>query len=150
MPFHEPFMLGPFSVDAEGRLALAHPERVPGFSVKWRERVVHARLSQSTSNDGVLHIHSVLGRIPSTVSDPSTRLACLSLFRALTPALPDTWRVRLLPDHRSRLETETPITMPVTVTTLVTVMTAFLIGLTPYLDLLDEAGVTTPEEAHPA
>ena len=47
MPFKEPFILGPFSVDAEGRLSLSRQDVSPGFSVRWRGRVVHARLDQN-------------------------------------------------------------------------------------------------------
>src|SRR5580704_15017591 len=69
MPFKGSFLLGPFSVDAEGRLSPARQDISPGFSVRWRGRVVHALLVQADAPDGHLVIHSRLGRIPSTASD---------------------------------------------------------------------------------
>lgn len=142
MPFKEPFILGPFSVDAEGRLSPARPGISPGFSVRWRGRVVHARLEQSAGCDGRLHLRSSLGRIPSTASDPATRVACLRILRGVLNALPQAWSARLLPDHQPLLEVETIVALPITVTNLVVELTIFLIVLSPYLDLVDRAGVT--------
>lgn len=142
MPFKVPFTLGPFSVDSEGRLSPARQGVSPGFKVRWRGRVVHAKLVQNDSRDGHLHVQSNLGRIPSTASDPTTRAACFAMLRPLLPALPQTWNVRLLPDHQPQLEVETVVTLPITVTNLVTELTSFLLILSPYLDLLDQTGVT--------
>jgi hypothetical protein len=141
MPFKEPFILGPFSVDAEGRLSPARPGVSPGFSVRWRGRVVHARLEQNAAQGGRLHIRSSLGRIPSTASDPVTRAACFTMLRSLLSALPHAWCARLLPDHQPELEVETVVALPITVTNLVAELTLFLIILCPYLDLMDRAGV---------
>ncbi len=142
MPFKEPFVLGPFSVDAEGRLSLTRQDVSPGFSVRWRGRVVQARLMQNDSGDGHLCLQSSLGRIPSTASDPATRVACLSTLRDMRGALPEAWSVRLLPDHQPRLEVKTMVALPITVTNLVAELASFLLVLSPYLDLMDEAGVT--------
>lgn len=142
MPFKEPFILGPFSVDSEGRLSPARPGISPGFSVRWRGRVVHARLEQCVGHDGCLHIRSSLGRIPSTASDPVTRVGCITMLRSLLNALPPAWSARLLPDHQPQLEVETSVDLPITVTNLVAELTLFLIILSPYLDLMDRAGVT--------
>jgi hypothetical protein len=142
MPFKEPFILGPFSVDAEGRLSPAREGVSPGFSVRWRGRVVHARLEQSAGHDGRLHVRSSMGRIPSTASDPVTRVACFTMLRSLLSALPNAWGARLLPDHQPQLEVETIVALPITVTNLVAELTLFLIVLSPYLDLMDQAGVT--------
>ena len=141
MPFKEPFILGPFSVDAEGRLSPAREGVSPGFSVRWRGRVVHARLEQSIGHDGRLHVRSSLGRIPSTASDPVTRVGCFTMLRSLLSALPSAWSARLLPDHQPQLEVETIVALPITVTNLVVELTLFLIVLSPYLDLMDRAGV---------
>jgi hypothetical protein len=142
MAFKESFTLGPFSVDAEGRLSPARQGVSPGFSVRWRGRVVHARLDQYAGDDGRLHIRSGLGRIPSTASDPVARVGCLAMLRNLLGALPPAWSARLLPDHQPELEVETFVALPITVTNLVTELTMFLIVLSPYLDLMDRAGVT--------
>ncbi len=144
MPFKEPFILGPFS-GRRRRASIAGPRgRVPpGFSVRWRGRVVHARLDQSVDHDGRLHIRSSLGRIPSTASDPATRVACFMMLRHFPGALPPAWSARLLPDHQPQLEVETIVELwPITVTNLVVELTLFLISLSPYLDLMDQAGVT--------
>src|ERR1700678_2047483 len=100
MPFKEPFLLGPFSVDAEGRLSPTRQDVSPGFSVRWRRRIVHARLVRNEVPDGHLSIQSSLGRIPSSASNPAARLECLAVLRSLLHALPKTWVVRLLPDHQ--------------------------------------------------
>ena len=147
MTFDGPFTLGPFSIDAEGRLAPARPDLSPGFSVRWRGRVIHARLSQRDSRDGRLRLRSTLGRVPSTAVDPTARTVCLRAISALPPTLPEVWTVRLLPDHRPQLEAETTVALPITVSTLVTEMTAFLLELSPYLDILDEAGVGLVRES---
>lgn len=141
MSFKESFILGPFSVDAEGRLSPAHEGISPGFSVQWRGRVVHADLEQSVDRDGRLHIRCSLGRIPSTASDPVTRVACFTALRNVLSALPHAWGARLLPDHQPQLEVESVVILPITVTNLVVELTLFLLVLSPYLDLMDRAGV---------
>jgi hypothetical protein len=142
MPFKEPFILGPFSVDAEGRLTPANKGVVPGFSVRWRGRTIHARLEQSAGQDGHLHLRSSLGRIPSSASDPATRIACFKMLQGLLSALPPAWDARLLPDHQPQLEVESVVVLPITVTNLVVELTMFVLVLSPYLDLMDRAGVS--------
>jgi hypothetical protein len=141
MPFKGSFLLGPFSVDAEGRLSPARLDVSPGFSIRWRNRIVHARLVQSDTRDGHLFIQSSLGRIPSSASDPAIRVACFTMLRNLLAILPRTWTVRLLPDHQPQLDVETIVSLPITVTNLVTELALFLLILSPYLDLMDSAGV---------
>ena len=141
MPFNEPLALGPFSIDPAGRLYPIRPDVSPNFSIRWRGRVVHARLVQRDTLDGHLYIQCGLGRIPSTASDPAIRAACFRVLRHLLSALPDTWSARLLPDHQQQLEVETIVALPITVTNLVTELTLFLLALTPYLELMDQAGL---------
>ena len=152
-------MLGPFSVDPEGRLSPARPDLSPVFSVRWRGRTVHACLSQGTApntsldaplGEGHLRIRSILGRIPSTASGPAVREACLTLFRGLLTAVPETWTMRLLPDHRPQVEAALMVALPITVTGLVTELTAFLLDLAPYLDVMDDAGVSLVTEPSPS
>jgi hypothetical protein len=64
------------------------------------------------------------------------------MLRGLLNALPPAWSARLLPDHQPQLEVETSVDLPITVTNLVVELTLFLIILSPYLDLMDQAGVT--------
>ena len=40
MPLDAPFRLGPFIVDADGRLSPGTPEPFPSFRVAWRGHVV--------------------------------------------------------------------------------------------------------------
>jgi len=63
------------------------------------------------------------------------------MLRTLMSGLPQDWSVRLLPDHRPQLELETVITLPISVTNLVTELASFLLRLTPYLDVMDQAGL---------
>ena len=63
------------------------------------------------------------------------------MVRSLMGALPDNWAARLLPDHQPQLEVETIVSLPITVTNLVVELTLFLLGLSPYLDLMDQAGL---------
>ena len=44
MRFDAPFKLGPFSIDAEGRLTPYEPASAPAFLFRWHDRVVRARL----------------------------------------------------------------------------------------------------------
>lgn len=146
MPFVVPFKLGPFTVDAEGRLSPCQPGAAPAFLFRWHGRVVRSRLAQfGTAEMGlVLQAEMALGRVPSTarVTDETERPRSFALLRWLTRVMPAGWRVRLSPDHRVWLEAETPIGLPITAAALVTQITCFALDLAPYLDLLDETGVT--------
>jgi hypothetical protein len=135
------FKLGPFSVNPEGGLTLMRADISPGFTIRWRGRSVYARLLQRDIRDGHLFLQSSLGRIPSTASDPGARTACLAMLRSLLSELPNDWNVRLLPDHQPQLEVNTTVTLPITVTNLVSELTMFLLQLSPYLDLMDQVGV---------
>jgi hypothetical protein len=150
MLFRQPFLLGPFSVDTEGRLSPAHEDAAPGFSVRWRGRVIHARLAWGAGARGVLTIHSDLGRIPSTASDPGTRAACFAALRHLLQAIPAKWNLRVRPDHQQRMEMRTTITLPVTAISLVTEVVVFLLNLAPFLDVMETAGLRGATEGKAA
>ena len=60
----------------------------------------------------------------------------------LARSVPSGWRVTLLADHRVWLETETRIALPITAAALITEITRFLLALAPFVDLLDEEGLT--------
>jgi hypothetical protein len=143
MPFDAPFMLGPFAVDAMGRLAPSDPTALPAFLFRWRGRTVRARFAQSDPERGQLLLRATLGRIASTASprDPEARARSFALLRHLPRALPVDWRIVLLPDHGVRLEATTQLTLPITASDLLVELTRFLLRLAPYLDVLDEAGV---------
>jgi hypothetical protein len=64
------------------------------------------------------------------------------MLRNLLNSLPATWGARILPDHESQLELESVISLPITVTNLVVELTLFLLALSPYLELMDRAGIS--------
>jgi len=146
MAFDAPFTLGPFAVDAMGRLAARGPAVLPGFFFRWRGRVIRAKFVPEESGQGRLCLSATLGRVPSTaVADgPQTRSTSFQLLHLLPRALPGCWRVVLLPDHRVRLEAEADV-LPITVTELLVELTRFLLELAAYLDVLDDSGIAAPE-----
>lgn len=143
MPFDAPFMLGPFSVDAEGRLAPRDPEALPAFLFRWRSRVIRARLRSGLPEHGRLLLRSVLGRVPSTgdTIDPTPRTQSFVALHWLPGNLPPHWRMALLPDHRILLEAGVDVALPITASSLVAELTGFLLTLSPYLDVLEELGI---------
>lgn len=143
MPFDAPFMLGPFAVDAMGRLAPRGPNALPGFFFRWRGRVIRAKFEQSEAAPDRLVLQATLGRVPSTANprDSGLRPQSFQLLHQLPRALPGPWRLLLLPDHRVQLEADVPVTLPITAVDLLVELTRFLLELAPYLDLLDEVGI---------
>lgn len=143
MPFSAPFKLGPFVVDAEGRLAPGRPEEAPAFLFHWRQRVVHARLVATPTGEGRIMLQTTLGRVPSTASMPegALRPQSFTLLHWLPRYLPPEWRIMLHADHRVVLDAQPQIAFPTTAASLLRELTCFLLALSPYLDLLDEAGV---------
>ena len=150
MPFDAPFKLGPFSVDAGGRLTPADPAASPSFHFRWHGRQVRVRFDRDASGDGRLALQVELARVQSTArsSDVSLRPRCFSVLHWLERMVPPAWRVALLADHRIWLETETPIGVPITATGLLTELTRFALELAPYLELMDEVGLTISDPGH--
>lgn len=147
MPFDAPFPLGPFTVDANGRLAPVGPDASPGFLFRWRDRVVRARMTQSAAAaEGRLLLQVPLGRVPSSAGGTAqaSRRDSFALVRMTARAFPPDWRIGLLPDHRVRLETDAPLALPITASGLLVELTRFLLALAPYLDLFDETGMAVP------
>lgn len=146
MPFNAPFKLGPFTVDATGRLSPLEPGAPPVFLYRWHGRLMRARLAQRNApTEGLALLTEVgLGRVPSTAGtyDDAARARSFALVRWLSRAMPARWQLRLAPDHRIWLEAETPVGLPITAAALLTQITCFALELGPYLDLLDEAGVS--------
>lgn len=142
MPFTSPFELGPFAVDPDGKLTPRNPEARPNFSVQWRGRSVRAFVHPD-GDHGKLILHALLGRVPSTAANPQTTVRQLSfaLVRGLVGAAPPGWHIGLRPDHQLLLQATSAIPLPITAVALVTEITAFLLTLSPYLDLLDETGI---------
>ena len=137
-----PFRLGPFIVDADGRLCPSTPERFPSFCVAWRGQVARARLTATGPDGGTLALQTVLGRVPSTSRPEGAgalpRRAAFAAMRALPGTLPPGWTVGLLPDHRIVAEAQTHLLLPTGVEDLVSELARFLLRLAPYLELLAE------------
>jgi hypothetical protein len=74
--------------------------------------------------------------------DDTLRPRSFALLHWLNSATPTDWRVSLTADHLVRLVTETRIALPITATALLSELTIFLLALAPYLDLLDEVGLS--------
>jgi hypothetical protein len=143
MSFDVPFDLGPFTVDYSGRIAPRKDNAADGFIFAWRGCPVHARLEERAPGSSCLTLEAALGRIPSTgvSTDMDRRSRSFAALRVLPRSLPARWRLRVLPDHRLRLEAEREVGLPITIHALVTDLTCFLLDLAPFLDLLEEAGV---------
>jgi hypothetical protein len=149
MPFDAPFKLGPFSVDAEGRLSPCEPVAAPAFLFRWHDRVIRARLDRSDVATGRLILQVTLARVRSSASTPDTTLRprSFALLRWLEKDVPPAWRVLLLADHRVWLETNIRIGLPITAVDLITEIARFVLVLGPYLDLMDEIGLTLSNRA---
>jgi hypothetical protein len=145
MPLDMPFTLGPFRVNQEGRLALAHPDSVPRLHFAWRGCRVSAVVGARSGGDGSLAIVAELGRVPSTATVPSdaaaTRDTVFEALRDLRRLLPSDWTLALLADHRVTLRASRALSLPTTACSLVSELTMFLLALGPYLDLLAVVGV---------
>ena len=138
--------LGPFKIDPLGLLSPASPNLLPRFAVRFRDRLVEARMlaPNDAGSDGSLAIKAWLGRIPSTAAMRATssrRADVLSVLQPLLRFLPKGWRLQLQPDHGLAIEALTPLPLPVSAIGLVTEMSLFLLTLQPYLDVLEEEGI---------
>ena len=154
MPLDAPFRLGPFVVDAHGRLEPSDPNRFPSFRLSWRDCPVHARLDCGMDplggGAGSLVLSAVVGRVPSSAGGDAAgnrarRTAALEALRALTAVAGQAGQLRLLADHRVTFEARRAVALPASAGDLLTQITCFLLDLGPYLDLLAEAAV--PVEA---
>ncbi len=140
----QPVRLGPFLVGADGLLRPADPGRAVAFSVRWRGRLVRARLEGEDAGRGAaLAIETAIGRVPSTASVGEAsmlRERAFALVRALPAHLPPAWRIGLLADHRIGVEARLGLDIPIAASDLVAGVTSFLLGLGAYFDLLKDAG----------
>lgn len=139
--------LGSFSVDELGRISLGQGE-TGGFGFRWRGRPVALEVSGAAAGQGGasrcrVRITAQAGRVPSSALAAERRPDALQLARLLGNALPEGWRVRLLADHRLEIEAEESLPFPALVGELMVPATRFAIRLGPYLDVLDEHGMTT-------
>jgi hypothetical protein len=128
-----PVIHGPFAVDPDGGLT---PIRPPALRFAWRGQGVEARIE----GDALL-IAASAGRVPSTAQAGADRGRAFAVLEELPAILPPGWRLRLLPDHRVRLESAAPMCAPASIVSLVTALVGFALTLDPYLDRLESAGV---------
>lgn len=140
------FKLGPFTVDAAGGLSPCDPAMAPAFLFRWHDRIVRARLDKADNETGRLILQVTLARVSSSASTPDEMLRprSFALLRWLERSTPPGWHVALLADHRVWLETATRIGLPITAAGLITEITRFALDLAPYLELMDEMGLTLP------
>ena len=141
-----PLALGPFVVNADGRLSPSTPDHFPSFRVTWRGHVVQARLTAASPGGGVLDLRTVLGRVRSTgrpdAPQSLPRRDMFAAVRALPATLPPGWKLDLLPDHRLLARSESDLALPTGAEDLVSEIALFVFRLTPYLELLaEEAGI---------
>ena len=144
MPFDAPFQLGPFTVDGEGRLSPCEPAASPTFLFRWRGRVVRARIDHAEARMGRLTLQLTLARVRSTASTPDETLRPrrFALFHWLAKCVPPSWRVNLMADHRVWMEMDRPVGLPITAAGLITEITCFVLELAPYVELMDDVGLT--------
>ena len=128
--------IGPFRVDATGRIDPAEPDCATSFRFRWRGHAMQAGLGQ-----GGLELDARLGQVPSTAGHEDARPGAFAALRFLARAMPADWRLRLAPDHSVRLSRSLAVPMPTSAVDLLADLTCFLLALAPYLDLLDEAGL---------
>jgi hypothetical protein len=129
-----PITLGSFAVAPDGALQPRDAGRQPSLRFAWRGRSCEAALE----GDAV-RLAAIAARIPSTADTGADRPGAFAELASLPQALPPGWRLSLLPDHRIRLETETPLAAPPTATALIATLVRFALALDPYLDRLDSA-----------
>jgi hypothetical protein len=134
-----PFRHGPFLVEPDGALV---PQRGSALRFAWRGRPCEARLA-----DGKVSLAAGAGMVPYTAERPADRPGAFAAIGSLPAALPAGWRLRLLPDHRLRLEAEAALPAPTTAIALVGALVGFALALDPYLDRLESAGVMAPPGA---
>ncbi|MBK1659953.1 hypothetical protein [Paracraurococcus ruber] len=128
----QPLTLGPFAVERDGALRPREPHAPPALSFHWRGR----RFEAAVVPDG-LRLAAIAGRIPSTAEAGADRAGALATVRTLPEALPPGWRVKLLPDHRIRVEAEQETPAAPTATRLIAAMVDFALAMDPYLDQLE-------------
>ncbi|MBU8541132.1 hypothetical protein [Falsiroseomonas tokyonensis] len=130
---------GPFLVALDGSLS-AMREHALRFA--WRGRGCEASLG-----DGQINLAAQAGWVPFTAERPQARPGAFAALEEMPRELPPGWRLRLMPDHKVRLEAAVDLPDTVTATTLVSAMVGFALALDPYLDRLESAGMEAGAEA---
>jgi hypothetical protein len=129
----EGLRLGPFLVAPDGAMCSRGD---PTLRFAWRGRACEVRI-----RNGQIRLSAAAGAVPYSAEQPEDRPRAVATVLRLPAELPSGWRLNVLPDHRLLLATEMPLREPTTAATLVGAMVQFALGLDPYLDLLETAGV---------
>lgn len=124
---------GPFLVGTDGSLT---PVRDASMRFAWRGRGCVVTLS-----DGQISLTAQAGAVPYTAEQRGARPGAFAALGAMPGDLPDGWRLRVLPDHRVRLEAAFDLQGDTSATALVSAMVSFALALDPYLDRLESAGL---------
>ncbi len=124
---------GPFLVGTDGSLT---PVRDASMRFSWRGRGCVVTLS-----DGQISLTAQAGAVPYTAEHRRARPGAFAELDAMPGDLPEGWRLRLMPDHRVRLEAAFDLHGDTSATALVSAMVSFALALDPYLDRLESAGL---------
>lgn len=130
---------GPFLVGHDGSLK---PVRDAALRFAWRGRGCEATLT-----DGQINLAAQAGAVPYTAERRAARPGAFAALGEMPGDLPQGWRLRLLPDHRVRLEAAIDLQGDTTAISLVSAMVGFALALDPYLDRLESAGMAMPPPA---
>ena len=112
--------------------------RAPALRFSWRGRPCEAGLA-----DGQVSLAAAAGAVPYTAERGADRPPVFAAINALATALRVGWRLRVLPNHRLRVEAQAGLPAPITTVALVTALVRFVLALDPYLERLELAGVGT-------
>lgn len=135
----ETIPLGRFAVSPDGALVpQPDPER-PALRFAWRGRHCEARV-----DPGGIALAADAARIPSIADSAADRPRAFAALAVMPRRLPQGWSLRLLPDHRIRLEAAAPLDSPANATALVAALVRFALALDPYLDTLEAEGAEAP------
>jgi hypothetical protein len=134
-----PFDLGPFRVAADGILSPRVAGGRPAFTFHWRGRDFHAELRGRK-----LLISAAIAGLPFSAEDSASRPAVLAALQVARAAMQPGWQLSLPAGSRVQLEAEADLGRPPTAVRLITASTAFAWQVTPFLDLLQQAGAVLP------
>jgi hypothetical protein len=135
----ETIELGRFAATPDGAILPRADPDPPALRFAWRGRPCRAEVGPEG-----LHLTAEAARIPSTAEAKADRRRAFAGLAALPARLPAGWRVRLLPDHRIRVEAAAPLARPANATTLVAALVRFALALDPLLDALEAEGAAAP------
>jgi hypothetical protein len=134
-----PFALGPFIVAADGVLSPRQPGGRPAFTFRWRGRTFQAELQGRQ-----LVIGAAIAGLPFAAENPAARPAVLAALQAARAALAPGWRLALPPGARVQLQADADLDRPPTALRMVAAAAQFAWQVSPFLELLEEAGAVEP------